>query len=94
MSLSGIEMQARGITTTIDGTRHESNLIVTSTLQNNNTHIECLAFHNTSFNFRVDEAVLYVQGQLSCSWHDVKIFSQVSQVFCRALLYRFTGRVS
>ena len=63
MSLSASEMQTRGITTTINHILHESNFTITSTIGNNNTHIECLS--DTSLNFHVSETIFYVQGQLS-----------------------------
>ena len=63
--MSASEVQDRGISTTINRTQglHESNLTITSTIGNNNTHIECLVFSG-SLHFIVSEAVFRVQGQL------------------------------
>ena len=58
------EVEAQGISTTINHTVPESNLTITSTIANNNTHLECLAFSGI-FSFRASETVFYVQGKLS-----------------------------
>ena len=70
-NMSVSQVQDRGISTTINRTLHESNLTITSTIGNNNTHIECLVL-NDSLHFIVSEAVFRVQGQLS-SFTDNKL---------------------
>ena len=67
-NMSDSEVQDQGIATTINRTLQESNLTITSTIENNNTHIECLVFSDGSLHFIVSEAVFHVQGQLS-SFH-------------------------
>ena len=67
ISVQNPEVQARGITTTINYTRHESNLTITATIGNSNVRIECLTSSDGIFNFSVSEAVFHVQGQLSSS---------------------------
>ena len=57
------EVEAQGISTTINRTVPESNLTITSTIGNNNTHLECLASSGIS-SFRVSETV-FVQSKLS-----------------------------
>ena len=79
-NMSVSQVQDRGISTTINRTLHESNLTITSTIGNNNTHIECLVL-NDSLHFIVSEAVFRVQGQLS-SFTDNKLMFVHNWVSC------------
>ena len=73
VSTQYLEVEAQGISTTINHTVPESNLTITSTIGNNNTHLECLAYYGT-FSFRVSETVFYVQGKLS-NLTDILVYS-------------------
>ena len=62
--LHGNELKARGIETTTNHTLLESNLTISSTIENNNTHIRCLARHLVEPRFiPSEEVVFFVQGQ-------------------------------
>lgn len=61
----GNELEARGIKTMTNHTLLESTLTISSVLENNNTHIQCLAQHLVEHRFIAsDEAIFHVQGQL------------------------------
>ena len=61
----GNELEARGIKTMTSHTLLKSNLTISSVLENNNTHIQCLAHHLVEHRFIAsDEAIFHVQGQL------------------------------
>ena len=60
----GNELKARGIETTTNHTLLESNLTISSTIENNNTRIRCLARHLVEHRFvPSEEVVFFVQGQ-------------------------------
>ena len=62
--LHGNELKARGIETTTNHTLLESNLTISSSVENNNTHIRCLARHQVEPRFIPSEEVVFsVQGQ-------------------------------
>ena len=62
--LHGNELKARGIETTTSRTLLESNLTISSTIENNNTRIRCLARHLVEQRFVPSEEVVFsVQGQ-------------------------------
>ena len=61
----GNELEARVIKTMTSRTLLKSNLTISSVLENNNTHIHCLAHHLVEHRFITsDEAIFHVQGQL------------------------------
>ena len=60
----GNELKARGIETMTNHTLLESILTISSTVENNNTHIRCLARHLVETQFvPSEEVVFFVQGQ-------------------------------
>ena len=61
----GNELKVRGIATMTNHVLLESNLTISSALENNNTHLRCLARHHVDHRFiSSDEAIFYIQGQL------------------------------
>lgn len=62
---------ARGITTEVNPmalARNESNLTISATTENNDAHIQCLAFYGTGNNYTSvssNESTFYVQGELA-----------------------------
>lgn len=58
--------RARNITTEINLTaRNESNLTISSTIENNNTHIHCLAYSDVENYTTSNVSTFYVQGELA-----------------------------
>ena len=90
--LHGNELKARGIETMTNHTLLESILTISSTVENNNTRIRCLARHLVELRFvPSEEVVFYVQGQHPKHIAAVQLW--LSNV-CHSLLFRCTGEVS
>ena len=89
----GNELEARGIKTMTNHLLLESNLTISSALENNNTHIRCLAQYLVEHRFITSEEVIfYVQGQLVQTHCCSSVM--VEQLLFYSLFYRCTGEVS
>ena len=64
LTLHGNELEARGIETMTNHALLDSNLTISSTVENNNTRIRCLVRHLVEHRFVASEEVIFhVQGQ-------------------------------
>ena len=88
-TLGSAELEAQGIELVIHRTIHKSGLIVSSTVANNNTRLECFGNYHDGSRLTVAQstvATFHVQGQLAI------IFTKY-ELLAFHLSYRCTGKV-